>query len=212
MFKQLSVALMLVGTMATSVTLNPPAQATAGAAPSALVCDNTRDNPYTGTYSSVRVPKGASCYLRNALVTGNFKALHGARNVFIISTEVQRNIHIRGAERRVKIGTADCRLDPPVGNNIYVTRSHNVAICLMTVGNNIKVTRNDGRITLRGNVVGRSILVTDNLPYDRKPGDGHHRRIAAIRLINNVAGSHIVEKRNPQRGLIARNNSPSPTT
>lgn len=208
MNKRLLAALMVIGTMAAPINLVPPAQAAVGTTD--LVCDNTKATPFTGTYTSVTVPEGASCYLKNALVTGNFKALHGARNVFIINTEVQRNINISGAERTVKIGTAGCRFDPLVGNNLKVTRSHNVLICFMTVNNNIRVTLNDGRITVRDSVAGQNISVTDNLPYDRQPGDGQNRRIDAIRLLDNVAGRHIVVKRNADRPLILRNNTPVP--
>lgn len=210
MNKRLLAALMVMGTMAAPINLPPSAQAAVEG--TALVCDNTKGDPYTGTYSSVTVPAGASCYLRNALVTGNLKALHGAVDVVVINTEVQRNIHIRHAERKVKIGTAGCRMDPPVGNNLKVTRSHNVAICFMTVDNNIRITRNDGRILLRNSVAGQNISVTNNLAYNRKPGDGHHRRIAAIRLRDNVAGRHIVVKRNADRPLILRRNTPVPIT
>lgn len=145
-------------------------------------------------------------------MTRNFKALHGARNVFIINTEVQRNIHVRGAERTVKIGPAGCRFDPPVGNNLKVTRSHNVLVCFTTVDNNIHITRNDGRITVRDSVAGQNIHVNNNLAYNRKPGDGTHPSVEAIRLLDNVAGRHIVVKRNAGRPLVLRNNTPVPTT
>jgi|GEM_PF-7068158 len=210
MNKRLLAALMVIGTMAAPIHLAPSAQAAAGATD--LVCDNSRAHPYTGTYTNVTVPAGASCFLRNALVTGNFKALHGAKNVYIINTEVQRNIHIRRATRTVKIGTAGCKADPPVGNNLKVTRSHNVVICFMTVDNNIRITRNDGRITLRDSVAGQNIQVVNNLAYNRKPGDGRHRKINAIRLFDNEAGRHIVVKRNAGRPLILRGNSPVPIT
>jgi hypothetical protein len=209
MNKLILAALMVMGTMA--APLNAPTAAQA-AAPGVLVCDNDRAHPYTGTYQRVTVPRGASCYLKNAVVNGNLKALHGARNVVVLNTEVGRNIHIRGAKRNVRIGVVGCRFDPPVGNNIKVTRSHNVLICFMTVRNNIMVTRNDGRITLLHNDAGRNINVSNNLAFDRKPGDGHHRRIAAIRLRGNEAGSHIFVRGNDGRGLISRNNSPAPIT
>ena len=210
MNKLLLAAVLVMGTMAAPVVA--PSAVHATAAPGVLVCDNTKADPYTGTYKRVTVPRGASCYLKDAVVNGNLKALHGAKDVVVLNTEVKRNIHIRGAERRVKIGVPSCRFDPPVGNNIKVTRSHNVLICFMTVRNNIMVTRNDGRITLLNNDVGRKIQVTNNLPFNHKRGDGHHRRIAAIRLFDNVAGNHIFETRNPRRGLIASGNSPTPTT
>ena len=39
-----------------------------------------------------------------------------------------------------------------------------------------------------------------------------HPRIAAIRLRHNVAGRHIVVKRNADRGMILVDNTPTPTT
>lgn len=201
-------ALMVMGTMAAPTLTTPSAAATG----TVLVCDNTEDTPYTGTYSRVTVPAGASCYLKDAVVQGNFKALHGAGDVYIIDTRVDRNIHIKGAQDTVKIGNAGCKLDPIAGNNINVSRSHNVAICEMSVKNNIMVRRNDGRISLFRNRVGRNIEVTNNLRFHHEPGDGQHPRIAAIRLRHNVAGRHIVVKRNPDRGLILVDNTPTPTT
>jgi hypothetical protein len=203
-------AALVMGTMAALV--NPTPTAHAAAPGKALVCDNTKADPYTGTYKSVTVPAGASCYLKNAVVRGNLKALHGSVDVYVINTEVRRNIHIRGAERDVKIGPRHCRFDPIVGNNIKVSRSHNVAICVMSVKNNIMVTRNDGRMILRDNNVGKNIKVMNNLPYSRRPGDGQHRVIDAIRLRHNVAGRHIVVKRNSDRPLLMSDNSPTPTT
>ncbi len=182
------------------------------AGPSDLVCDNTQANPYTGTYQDVTVPQGASCYLRGALILGDLKALGGAIDVFVINTEVQGGIDIRGAEGTVKIGPAGCRFDPRVGGIVRVTLSHNVLICFTSADNNITVTRNDGRITLRDNVAGNNIMVTDNLAYNRQPGDGTHRNIEAIRLRDNVAGGHITVRRNAGRPLILRNNTPRPLT
>jgi hypothetical protein len=210
MNKWLLAALMVVGTMAAPVLATPAAQAAPG---TSLVCDNTADTPYTGTYTSVTVPAGASCYLRNALVTGNFKALHGAGDVFLINTELQRNVHITGATGTVKIGVNGCGFDPLAGNNIVVTDSHNVAICWMTVDNNIMVFRNDGRIRLANNTVGNNIKVTSNLAYNPLPGDGVvHGNAHAIRLENNVAGNHIFVRNNADRPLLEENNAPAPTT
>lgn len=199
---------MVMGTMAApTIVTTTPAEAAAGH----LVCDNTSAHAYTGTYTGVTVPKGASCFLRNAVVTGNVKALHGAVNVFIVNTRVDRNINLRGVTRNVKIGPGDCKVDPIVGNNIRVTRSHNVLICLMSVHNNITVTRNDGRITLTANTAGQNISVNDNLAYHHLVGDGHHRKIAAIRVRHNVAGRHIKVTGNEDRPLILRHNTPTPT-
>jgi hypothetical protein len=211
MKKLLCAALMVMGTMAAS-TLVDPSPVQAAAPGNHLVCDNHSAHPYTGTYRSVTVPKGASCFLRNAVVTGNVKALHGAVNVYITNTRVDRNIMLRGVTRNVKIGPGRCKIDPIVGNNIKVTRSHNVLICLMNVDNNVTVTRNDGRITLTANTADNNISVNDNLAYHHLAGDGHHRRIAAIRVRHNVAGRHIKVTGNDSRPLILRHNTPTPTT
>lgn len=209
MHRTLLAALLAVTAMSSPLSPTSPASAQAPG-PERLICDNTKDDPYTGRYASVRVPKGASCYLENAVVLGNLKALHQAVDVYVINTEVQRNIHIKGAQRDVKIGPENCRFDPPVGNNVKVTRSHNVAICFTFADNNIMVTRNDGRIMLRDNRAGNSIKVNDNLPYDRLPGDGQHPDIDAIRVIDNVAERRISVQRNADRPLILRGNTPEP--
>lgn len=210
MNKRLRAALVVMGTLAaTSLSATAPAQAVGA---TDLVCDNTRDDPYTGTYTNVTVPEGASCYLLDAEVTGNLNALHGAVDVFVINTNVARNIHIRGAERDVKIGPSGCSVDPVVGNNLKVVRSHNVTICFMSVNNNIMVRRNDGRIGLKRNTAGRNLSVTNNLAYAYQPGDGHHRRPGAIRMHHNGAGQQIVVQRNADRGLIEWENTPTPVT
>ncbi|MEZ0579008.1 hypothetical protein [Nocardioides sp. MH1] len=211
MKRLLLAALMVMGTTA-AATLVAPVPAHAADPGTRLVCDNSSAHPYTGTYKSVTVPKGASCFLRNAVVTGNVKALHGAKNVFIVNTRVDRNIMLRGVTRNVKIGPGNCKIDPIAGNNIKVTRSHNVLICLMSVDNNIMVTRNDGRITLTANKVDNNISVTNNLAYHHLASDGHHKRIAAIRVRHNVAGRHIRVTGNDSRPLILRHNTPTATS
>jgi hypothetical protein len=212
MKKKVLAALMVMGTTAALGQAVPVTHAAPGDKAQKLVCDNTKDDPYTGTYASVRVPKGASCYLQDATVEGNVMANHGAVDVWIVDTAVERNIKIRGAERDVKIGSEDCKVDPVAGNNIMVTRSHNVAICWMTVDNNIMVTRNDGRMMLRDNTVGNSIRVTKNLPYAPQPGDGDHVDIDAIRVYRNTAERHIVLRDNSDRPLILKENTPEPRT
>jgi hypothetical protein len=210
MKKTILAALMVMGTTAALTQAAPASHAAPGDKAQKLVCDNTKDDPYTGTYASVRVPKGASCYLQGATVEGNVKALQGAVDVWIVDTEVGRNIHLSKVERDVKIGSEDCKVDPPTGNNIIVTRSHNVAICWMTVDNNIMVTRNDGRMMLRDNTVGNSIRVRKNLPYNPQPGDGEHVQIDAIRVYRNTAERHIVIKDNSDRPVLLKENTPEP--
>ena len=200
---------MVMGTMAAPTIVSNEPAAAAGA--QHLVCDNDSAHAYTGTYSGVTVPEGASCFLRNAHVTGNVKALHGAVNVYIVNTQVDRNINLRLVTHTVKIGPGRCRIDPIVGNNIRVTRSHNVLICLMSVDNNVTVTRNDGRITLTSNTADNNISVNNNLAYHHLASDGSHPRIAAIRVRHNVAGRHIKVTGNEDRPLIIRHNTPEPS-
>ncbi|HET9420311.1 MAG TPA: hypothetical protein VFO49_04180 [Nocardioides sp.] len=164
------------------------------------------------TFTHVRVEEGATCVLRNSTVTGNFRARH-PRTVKILDTEVRRNIMIRGATRNVVIGNAGCRFDPVAGNNIKVTRSHSVAICWMTVKNNIMVRGNDGRISLFHNTVGRNIDVSRNDRYRPLPADTtKHKRPGAIRVRKNTAGGHVrLFDNDPSRDLLGLGtNTPTP--
>lgn len=159
------------------------------------------DGWYTGiTVKHVRVRPGDTCVLRDSVVTGGLLA-RNPRTVRVLDTEVRRNLMVRGATDDVTIGNEGCRLDPVVGNNITVTRSHDVAICWMTVKNNIRVTGNDGRISLFHNDVGRNITIARNLEYVRDPGV-EHARPGAIRVKENVAGGHITAADNPGRQVI----------
>jgi hypothetical protein len=149
-------------------------------------CDGT----YRGiTVKHVRVAPGDTCVLRDSLVTGSFMARR-PRTVQVLDTEVRRNLMVRGATGRVVIGNAGCRLDPVVGNNIAVTDSRHVSICWMTVKNNVRVTGNDGAISLFHNDVGRNIEVSRNERYVPDPSV-RHRHPGAIRIRQNVAGGHI---------------------
>lgn len=196
-------ALLVIGTLAPAA----PA-ASAALAPQDLVCDNSAATPYTGTYRRVTVRAGDYCYLRGATVTGGVHACN-AHTVRIIDTAVARNIHITGTTHDVMIGSPGCRYDPQAGNNIMVTNSHNVLICWETVGNNIKVSRNDGRITLHHNRAGNSISVVNNLPFDWQAGDGQHGRMGAIRFRQNTADNHNRVRNNAGRAVIASGNTPA---
>ena len=171
-----------------------------------FVCDGHYKNR---TFKHVRVPEGATCVLRDSTVTGNFMA-RNPRTVKILDTEVRRNTMVRGATRDVVIGNAGCRFDPLAGNNIKVTGSHNVAICWMTVKNNIMVRGNDGRITLMHNDVGRNIDVSRNKAYAPDPADAtKHKAPDAIRVKFNEAGGHIRLFKNDRERLIGlKSNSP----
>jgi len=197
-----TLALLLSG-----ISLATPTRA--GQAGPIFDCDGT----FTGqTFKHVRVSEGATCILRDSTVTGNVMA-RNPRTVKILDTEVGHNIMIRGATRNVIIGNAGCRFDPVAGNNIKVSNSHNVAICWMTVKNNVMVRGNDGRITLLSNNVGRNIDVSRNDKYNPDPADAtNHKRPGAIRLRENSAGGHIkLFKNHPSRELRGLDtNDPSP--
>lgn len=189
-----------MGTFTTSAQSAP--------APQNLICDNTSATPLSGTYKNVRVRPGDSCYLLNARVTGGFQATRPV-TVKILDTPVARNIQIHGATHDVIIGNRGCRFDPTVGNNIKVLNSHNVAICWMTVDNNIKVSGNDGRIALFHNKAGNNISITNNLAYNPNPGDGTHKNIDSIRVRHNRADGHITVRNNAGRPLKASDNVPA---
>jgi hypothetical protein len=189
-------------------TLFAPAQSAPG--PKNVTCDNTAQTALTGTYKNVTVKPGDSCYLLGATVTGNLHA-RDPYTVKVIESEVAHNIMISGAVQDVFVGDFGCRLDPIAGNNVMVKDSHNVAICLMSVDNNIKVSGNDGRITLRNNQAGNNISVVNNDAYVPRPDDGVHSQIEAIRFWDNTAGGHNTVRNNAGRPVIADGNTPAVT-
>lgn len=172
-------------------------------------CDNTASTPYTVDDPSIhiRVGKGDSCYLDGATV--HSVNARGGDNLYVIDTEVAHNLMATRFTQNVVIGTAGCKFDPHAGNNVKVVKSHNVAICWESVDNNIMVRQNDGRIRLAHNTAGNNIMVTGNYAYAAHPGDGHHKRIGAIRFTDNVAGNHNRVVRNSGREVIARGNIPA---
>jgi hypothetical protein len=183
-----------------------PASAHAHARPN-FVCDGTYVHR---TFKHVRVRPGDTCVLIDSTVTGNLMA-RNPRTVKVLDTTVAHNLMIRGATDDVVIGNRGCRFDPTVGNNIKVTKSHDVAICWMQVKNNLTVTGNDGRINVSHNDVGRSLSISRNLAYVADSGVTH-RSAGAIRVKHNTAGNHIrLFANDPSRtfrGLAT--NSPSP--
>jgi hypothetical protein len=203
---------LLVGSMVgclisagTPVASTAPVSA-AKAAPN-FICDGTYENR---TFKHVRVLPGDTCKLINSTVTGNFMA-RNPRTVKVLDTTVGRNLMVRGATHNVIIGNRGCGVDPVVGNNIKVTKSHNVAICWMTTKNNLMVTGNDGRINVSNNDVGRNLSVSRNKALVLDPGVTHPEP-GAIRVRNNTAGGHIKLFKNhpsrPLRGL--ETNTPTP--
>lgn len=169
-------------------------------------CDGT----YSGTYRNVTVQEGGSCVLAaGATVVGGVHAKQGAANLYVY-TDVGRNIMADGVTGTVFIGPEGCKYDPTVGNNIHVMKSHNVLICRVAVRNNIMVTGNDGRISVRDSTAGNNIHVDRNL---RCVSDGHvaHSQPCAIRLLRDTADNHIhVFHNDPTRLVILRDNTPTP--
>jgi hypothetical protein len=193
--------------MLTGITLS----LTGTSAPSAPVknlrdCDGT----YSGTYRNVTVRAGATCILTSgATVVGGVHAKSGAANL-IVHSAVARNIQAMGVTGTVLIGPTGCRFDPLVGNNVHVTKSHNVLICFVTTRNNILVTDNDGRISVRDSVAGNNIHVDRNRAWV-KDGPVGHNRPGAIRLLRDTADNHVhVFHNDDSRVLILKNNSPEP--
>jgi hypothetical protein len=199
---------LLLGTLLAPAQSAPQSANQSKNQPKNIVCDNTPATALSGTYKNVRVKPGASCYLLDAEVTGNFFA-RDAVTVKVIDSPVRHNLKISGATQDVVIGNFNCRLDPVVGNNIMVRDSHNVAICWMSADNNIKVSGNDGRITLAHNKAGANISVTKNLAYVAQPNDGVHGQVDAIRFRHNTAGGHNVVRDNAGRPVIATGNTPA---
>jgi hypothetical protein len=169
-------------------------------------CDGT----YSGTFRNVTVQAGGSCILSpGAEVIGGVHAMPGAANL-IVHTDVGRNIQAQGVTGTVLIGPRGCKFDPIVGNNVHVNASHNVLICSVTTKNNILVTDNDGRISVRDSVAGNNIHVDRNRAWV-KDGSVGHNRPGAIRLLRDTAGNHIhVFHNDDSRILILKGNSPEP--
>lgn len=172
----------------------------------AFTCDGTF---HSRTFENVKVEEGDTCILIDSTVTGDFTA-RNPRTVKVLDTPVERNLMVRGATHDVVIGNAGCKVDPAVGNNIEVSKSHNVSICWMTTKNNIQVTGNDGRIGLFHNNAGRNISVSRNLAFNHRPGDGQHAKPGAIRLRHNQAQGQINLFNNERDGFRLKDNSPKP--
>jgi hypothetical protein len=155
--------------------LAAPAQAASN-----LNCNGTYNG---GTFRNVVIRDGATCVIKNARVTGNVTTVGAPRLVRIIDTELGGNVHIRNVTRSVIIGAAGCRVDPPVANNVVVEKSHNVAVCQLSVDNNLILRNNTGRINARFNIVCGNIRVVDN-------------HLFALRVRRNVYAGDLTVARN----------------
>ena len=150
----------------------------AGAAET-IVCDNTGATALTGTLDgTVVVPEGAHCYIEDATITGAFRAIHSPGVVSLIDTHVlaKGGIFVKGATRRVTIGSEGCRVDPYAGRNLKVFDSKNVAICEMGIRNNLMVKRSTGRVMVRDNYACNNLMVTDNVVLGLRVFDNRYTR------------------------------------
>jgi len=192
--------------MLTGVALSVAAPTQSAPVKNLKDCNGT----YSGTYRNVTVQAGGSCTLSpGATVLGGVHAKKGAANL-LVYTDVGHNIQADGVTGTVIIGPPGCKFDPVVGNNIHVNASHNVLICETTTKNNILVTDNDGRVTVRDSVAGNNIHVDRNRAWVKDGGE-HHNRPGAIRLLRDSAGNHIhVFHNDPSRVLVLKDDSPAP--
>jgi hypothetical protein len=144
-----------------------------------IVCDNTADTALTGTLDgTVVVPEGANCFIVDATITGAFRAIHSPGVVSLIDTHVlaKGGIFVKGAMRRVTIGSDGCRVDPYAGRNLKVFDSRNVAICEMGIRNNLMVKRSTGRVMVRDNYACNNLMVTDNIVLGLRVFDNRYTR------------------------------------
>lgn len=152
----------------------------AAAAPRDLVCRGHHDG---GSFRHVVIPHRARCVIKDARITGNVRTRGKPRVVRILDTPIKRNVKIRRVTRRVVIGAAGCRVDPVAGRNLMVRSSRNVAICQMSVANNLMLRNNRGRVMVRDNRVCNNIRVSRN-------------DVIAIRVIRNRYAGRLSVSRN----------------
>jgi hypothetical protein len=177
-----------------------PVATAAPAAPNLKDCDGVYSS---GTYRNVTVQAGSSCTLNPGVtVIGGVRAAKGASDLYV-HTSVGRNIQAKGVTGTVMVGPRGCKYDPPVGNNVHVSDSHNVLICFVDAGNNIMVTGNDGQITVRDSSADNNVMVNRNLKYVAD-GPVKHKHAGAIRLLRVTAGGHVTTKGNDPSRLIIR--------
>jgi hypothetical protein len=169
--------LAIAAAVVTVTALAVPGEA---APPKNLYCTGTVTG---GIYRHVFVPEFASCRLVDAAVTGNLEATNTPSVVEVINTPVGHNLMVLGATGHVTVGGRDCQLDPTVGNNLMVKASRNVAICQMTVDNNLMVRDTTGRVMVRDNRVCGHIRVVRN-------------DLIGLRVLRNAHAGHLVLRDN----------------
>jgi hypothetical protein len=134
-------------------------------------CNGTFDGK---TFRNVRIQDGATCIITNPTINGNVQGF-GGDVVRIINTDMfgGQGVNIRNVTESVTIGSPGCVVDPFVNNNLFVTGSNNVAICDMTIDNNLVLTGNTGRMMVRDNTVCNNIRIEEN-------------DLVSLRVLNNV--------------------------
>lgn len=170
----------------------------AGAAAPTIVCDNTAASPLTGVLDgTVVVPEAASCFIEDATITGAFRAVHSPGVVSLVNTHVlaKGGIFVKGATRRVTIGSDGCRVDPYAGRNLKVFDSRNVAICEMGIRNNLMVKRSTGRVMVRDNYACNNLMVTDSVVLGLRVLDNRYTR-------NLMVERNTVERKTDVRGNV----------
>ncbi len=167
-------ALAVAMTATLCASLSPTAFAS-----SEVECDGTIGKT---TVEEVVVPDGATCHLMGTTVeknlvvgTGSTLVTHDAEllgavqatkephSVRIINTDVDGNIHVRGATGTIVIGDSTCRIDPAAGNNIHLKDNLGpIAICMMTIEGNLHVIGSSERVRILRNVVGNNLHAREN--------------------------------------------------
>ncbi len=123
-----------------------------------------------GTYEKLAVPDGATCKLKGVtveksvrvgegatLVTKAMSGVNtsigqhvmgaGAQSVRLIDTDVYGQIHLRLTTGPIVIGTKGCAVDPIADGNIHLHDNFgSIAVCQMTIRNNLLVQNNHGSI------------------------------------------------------------------
>lgn len=186
------------GAILSAACLIPVAVAVPAQAAPAVDCTGT----LTGSYQAINVPDGASCFLDGATVKRNVKIGIGsslrtdeasiggnvmgdkAKTVLIIDTPVYGQIHLTRTKGQITIGVEGCRTDPIADGNINLQRNYGpIAICQMTVKNNIILHNNRNRIGVFENRVGNNIQLIGNTGR-------------AIRVWDNTMDNNLLVKNN----------------
>ncbi len=101
-----------------------------------------------------------------------------------------------GRVHRFRIGARGrrCRVDPVAGRNLMGCNPHNVAICEMSIANNLVVRDNRGTLMVRDNKACNDLRVVDN-------------HVRSMRVISNsYAGNFSVARNTWVNRKIVRNN------